>query len=166
MKEWKNRDVMTFEKNQNYWEANVVNIDGIEMNFVVDQSAALEMYEQGEIHWVGDPLSTIPEDCIEELEKTKRLVNSDVAGLYYYVFNTKRFPFNNVKMRKAFSLALNRQAIIEHVTQKKNQPALRLIPNVMFGKKRELFKDNDVEEARRLFSEGLKELGFGTPNFL
>ncbi|MDN3508320.1 MAG: peptide ABC transporter substrate-binding protein [Simkaniaceae bacterium] len=159
MSEWKNRDVMTFEKNQNYWDANVVGIDGVEMNFVNDQSAVLEMFEQGDIHWVGDPLSTIPEDCIEELESKSRLINNDVAGLYYYVFNTKRFPFNNEKMRKAFSLAMNRKEIIEHVTQKKHQPALRLLPNVMFGEKRELFKDNDLEEAKRLFSEGLKELG-------
>lgn len=62
-------------------------------------------------------------------------------------------------MRKAFSLAINRQAIIDNIAFSDQVPATSLIPPTMWKVKAH-FKDNDIQEAKRLFDLGIKELGY------
>ena len=76
------------------------------------------------------------------------------------MFNTKKFPFTNANMRKAFSYAINRQVIIDTITLLKEEPALGLIPPML--KKngtKSFFKDDSGREARAYFQKGLEELG-------
>jgi oligopeptide transport system substrate-binding protein len=163
--QWMTHDSMIFTKNPLYWDAETVKLDGIAMSFVSDQSSVLQMYEENEIDWAGDPLSSLPEDSMPYLREENKLTDYPVAGVYYYVFNTKRFPFNNDKIRRAFSIAINRQEIIEHVTQKNHLPALRFLPHIMTDTAKEYFPDGDRQIARELFAEGLKEIGIRPSEF-
>jgi oligopeptide transport system substrate-binding protein len=118
----------------------------------------LSMFEHNELDWAGYPLSVLPTDAIPSLVKKGTLQQYMIAGTYYYVFNTKQFPFTNVNIRKAFTLAINRQAIVKNVTQAGQLPAMSLIPPTMW-KVTPYFQDHDIAEAKKYLDHGLQELG-------
>jgi oligopeptide transport system substrate-binding protein len=117
------------------------------------------MFENNELDWAGFPLSTLPTEAISSLTKKGELECYDIAGTYYYVFNTKAFPFTNVNIRRAFGLAINRGSIVTNVTQMGQIPATGLIPPSMWKDPHPYFQDNGIKEAKRLFALGLEELG-------
>src|SRR3546814_15041117 len=57
-------------------------------------------------------------------------------GLYYFLFNTKRPPFDNVKVREALSIAVDREAITRQVLKGEGEPAWSLVPSDISDYKR------------------------------
>jgi oligopeptide transport system substrate-binding protein len=159
MKEWKRGDRIILEKNPLYWDRDNVKLERISFALVGDEVTELSMYENGELDWAGAPLSSLPTEALTSLKKKGDLHTCDIAGTYYYVFNCQQFPFQNVHMRKALSLAIHRMAIVSNVTQSGQTPAMGLIPPTIWKEAVPYFKDGDSVEAKRLFALGLKELG-------
>jgi len=159
LESWEHKSKLVLVKNDNYWDKDAVKLDRIEFSMVEDENTELSMYENGEIDWAGQPLSNLPIDAIQALKDSGKLKTQPIAGTYWYKFNVEQAPFNNVKIRKAFTYALNRQAIIDNVTQTNQQPAMGAVPPSMSLKPDGYFKDNDVETAKKLLEEGMKELG-------
>ena len=158
--EWKHSDLIVVGKNPSYWDANSVNIDGMLLSMVEDAATELHMFENGELDWAGPPLSlTLPVDAIPHLRHAGKLVTTPIAGTYYYQFNTKRFPFNNQKLRKAFAYAIGRERITENVTQGEEVPAMGLVPDTMPFEQKPFFADKQTAKAQELFQEALTELG-------
>ncbi len=158
LKEWRHRDTILLEKNPQYWDRENIKLERVTFALIEDESTELTMYENGELDWAGYPLSNLPTEALPSLEKQGKLHNFAISGTYYYVFNTKEFPFTNANIRKAFSLAINRRSIVDNVTQMKQIPAMSLVPPTIWNVT-PYFKDNDLAEARRLFELGLQELG-------
>jgi oligopeptide transport system substrate-binding protein len=117
------------------------------------------MFESGELDWAGYPLSTLPTDALEPLACKNQLTTYPLSGVYYYIFNVDEPPFNNLNIRKAFSFAINRKAIIDNITMAEQTPATSFIPPTIWDLKSH-FEDNNVEEARRLLMVGLEEMGW------
>lgn len=159
LKEWKHHNTIILEKNPQYWDKNNVKLERVSFALVEDETTELTMYENGELDWAGYPLSNLPTEALPSLEKEGKLHNFSISGTYYYVFNTKEFPFTNANIRRAFSLAINRQSIITNVTQMKQTPAMSLVPPTIWKNTSPYFKDNDIVLAKKLFDLGLKELG-------
>ncbi len=160
LKNWKHKDELVIERNPFYWEKDEVTLDEIHMSVIENESTAMQMFEKGSLDIIGAPLSPIPIDSLRTYLKNENLSLYPTAGSTIIAFNTDQFPFHNQNMRKAFSLALNRAAIIDNITQLDEEVALGAIPSVMKnGRKRAFYKDHDVELARKYFELGLKELG-------
>lgn len=159
MTNWEHKSKMTLEKNEHYWDADVVKIDKLEFSMVEDENTELSMYDNGELDWAGAPLSNIPLDSIPALQQNNSLITKPKASIYWYKMNTEKAPFNNAKIRKAFAYAVNRDAIVKNVTQSGQIPAMGMLPPTMAFKKEGYFKDNNVEEAQKLLAEGMKEMG-------
>ncbi len=159
LKEWRHHDALVLEKNQNYWDKDNVKLEKVQLMLIEDSSTELSMYENGELDWAGYPLSNLPADAIAALNKTGKLHQYRIAGTYYYVFNTKEFPFTNAHIRRAFALAIDRQAIVSNITQAGQIPATSFVPSTMWKDPSSYFKDHDVVEAKRLLALGLQELG-------
>ncbi|MBI3236237.1 MAG: peptide ABC transporter substrate-binding protein [Chlamydiales bacterium] len=155
---WRHQDLIELEKNPNYWDREVVCLEKISLTIVEDENTELTMFQNGELDWVGSPVSTLPMDALANLKKHEEVVTYPMSGVYYYVFNTKEFPFNNVHIRRAFSLSINRQAIVDNILQSGQIPAMALIPPTLWKEKRAYFLDYDLKEARKEFDLGLKEL--------
>jgi len=159
MTAWEHKSKIVLEKNENYWDKDNVKLDKIEMAMIEDENTELSMFENGELDWAGQPLSQLPTDAIPALKDAGTLVIHPKATMYWYKFNTEKAPFNNVKIRKAFAYAVNRQEIVDNITQAGQVPAMGLLPQTMAVKPEGYFKDNDVETAKKLLEEGMKELG-------
>lgn len=164
LKEWRHHDAIVLEKNPYYWDRDHVKLEKVQLLLVEDASTELSMFENNELDWAGYPLSTLPMDAMPSLTKKGILNHYMISGTYYYIFNTKSFPFTNPHLRKAFTLAINRQAIVTDVTQAGQLPAMGLIPPTM-GTISPYFKDYDITEAKKLFALGLKELGITVEEF-
>ncbi|MFD1037569.1 peptide ABC transporter substrate-binding protein [Virgibacillus byunsanensis] len=160
MESWKHKDQIVLKKNPDYWDAETVQLETINMYMIDDENTELQMYENGELDWAGSPTGDLPLSAISSLKEEGSLNISSLAGVYYYIFNTEEEPFTNKNIRKAFALSINREGIIQNITKAEQQPATALVPSSIFEENKEgYFKDNDVESAKEYLQKGLEEEG-------
>jgi oligopeptide transport system substrate-binding protein len=105
-------DGLVLEKNEYYWEADSVKLEKIEGSFIDNESTAYDKFNSGEL----DYIPSVPSS------EMTRLIAEDpefhvyaLLGTYYYSFNFNQEDdlFDNVKLRKALSYAIDREAIVE-----------------------------------------------------
>lgn len=156
---WEHKSKMVLVKNENYWDKDAVKMEKINFSMVDDENTELSMFDNGEIDWAGRPLSDIPTDAIPALKDSGKMVTQPVASTYWYKFNTEKPPFNNVKIRKAFAYAIDRQSIVDNITMGNELAAMGPVPPTMALNPNGYFKDHDVETAKKLLAEGMKEMG-------
>lgn len=171
IKEWKHNESIKLVKNDQYHAKNEIKLDEVQMVMIEDASTELNMFEIGDLDWAGRPLGQIPTDLIPQLKEDPEanLTIKPIASSYYYVFNTTAVPMNNVKVRRALAMAIDRQTIVDEVTKGGQQPAFGFVAGVTGVEKqyreefddRQFFKE-DVEEAKKLLAEGLAELGLSS----
>ncbi|MFJ9496941.1 peptide ABC transporter substrate-binding protein [Brevibacillus centrosporus] len=159
MESWEHKSKMVLVKNDNYWDKDNVKLDKIEFSMVEDENTELSMFENGELDWAGAPMSALPTDAIPALKEQNKITTKPIAGTYWYKFNTEKPPFNNVKIRKAFAFAVDRQGLIDNILQTGQIPATGAVPPSMVLNPNGYFKDNDLEAAKKMLEEGMKELG-------
>ncbi len=165
LKSWKHSNLIVLEKNKNYWDEKNVRLKGAEIFMIEDGSTELAMFEEGDLDWAGLPFSHIPIDALAALKKMAILHSEPRTALEFYQFNTERPPFSNEKIRRAFSLAINRRKITENILQNGSIPALQIIPPALGFTDTPLFTDDDTKEAKKIFENGLKELGLTRKTF-
>lgn len=156
---YKIKDEVVLEKNDKYWEKDVVNIDKVEYVLIEDNNTALDMFNTGKLDWVGAPVGSLPGDALKTLKDEGKLNSKPSAHASAIVYHMDMEPFTNTKIRQAFSYAINRQDLTEHVLQGGQKPALGLVPATMLLNPDGYFTDHNVEEAKKLLKEGMKELG-------
>jgi oligopeptide transport system substrate-binding protein len=165
MKEWRHHNYIEVGKNPNYWDKDRVRLEKITLLLIEDENTELTMFENAELDWTGSPMSALPTDAMKSLKEKGLVTTYPMSGIYYYVFNTKEFPFNNVHIRRALALSINRKAIIDNITQSGQTPAMALIPPTIWKEERRYFEDHDLKEARREFDLGLEELNITISQF-
>lgn len=108
------------EKNEHYWDAANVTLEKLTYRYILDVATALTAYENGEV----DGVRTIPSSDMARLKADNAGVQT--AGSYgtvYYDINCGVAPFDNVLVRKALCLAIDRESIINNVAQVDAVPA-------------------------------------------
>ena len=124
--EWVPGSYIKSVKSDTYYDAANVQID--EVNYFVqdDLAAALSRYRAGEY----DILTDIPSDQAEWIKTN--LPGQDYfapfLGVYYYVINQEKEPFENPEVRKALSMAINRDVIGPDVLGTGELPAYGWVP--------------------------------------
>lgn len=151
-------------KNPRYWDAENVKLDRI-IAMALEENTALKMFQAGELDWAGSPLSSIPVDAKCSLKAENKLQNHPAAGTHYFSFNTGKPPMDNVNLRKALSLAINREDIVTHITQGNQTPATGFVPLSYGLQTFPYFEDHNVELAKDLFAKAVEEMG-GAPQIL
>ncbi|WP_408006935.1 glutathione ABC transporter substrate-binding protein [Pseudalkalibacillus sp. A8] len=151
---WKTGQEISLKKNDNYW-GKKPNIDRVIFKVVPEDATRLAMIETGEAH-INDQ---VPVTEIERIEA------SDSMGLYrtkglaveYVGFNIKKKPLDDVKVRRAISHAIEREAIIKGVYNNVGTLANSAMSPMVFGHSDKVKPyDYDLNEAKKL----LKEAGY------
>jgi oligopeptide transport system substrate-binding protein len=158
LKKHKYDDKICLKKNPLFWDAKNVCLDGIKVYVIGDPMTRLSLFEKGEIDWVGKPFGRLPLEACVQLKNEKKLTILPALGIYWYIFNTEKIPFNNKKMRQAFAYALNRKEITEYILQEGERPAMGIFPYEYGFQTNPYFEDHDVAKARELFDQALSEL--------
>jgi oligopeptide transport system substrate-binding protein len=167
---WEHNAKLVLEKNDLYYNANKIKLDGIDLDIIEDQNTAWQKYDGGEY----DLLVDIPTSVVNELQKegNKELSIGAQVGTYYYNLNPDAKPLNNVKVRKALSMALDRETIVKDITQGGQMAAEGLVPYGLMDEKGKEFREKagvlieyNPEKAKELLEEGLKEEGMTIQDF-
>jgi oligopeptide transport system substrate-binding protein len=116
------------------------------------------MYLNGELDWQ----TVTPRDRIEEAKKRPDFQNAPYLGTYYYIFNHTKPPFNDGRVRKAFSMAFNRKELVEKVTKGGEIPAFAYVPPMAGYEPPKGFKEG-LEEAKNLLAAAGFPGGKGFP---
>lgn len=160
LSEWKHSDSITLKKNDTYWDKENVALSAVNLKMVEAESTANRMFKNGDIDFLGSPFQTVPLDALEGYKKDESLNIQDYAAIYEYKFNTTGEFTKNENIRKALTLSIDRQGLIDNVTKGEQTPALGMVPKAIAGFEDTAFiKDNDIEEAKKALELGMKELG-------
>jgi oligopeptide transport system substrate-binding protein len=124
LSEWKDHDHITVVKNPNYWDAKKVYFDKVTFLPVEDNDTSLAQYEKSEIEW----MRTIPPKAIDSWKGKPDYHNDSALILQYLRFNITHKPLDDVRVRKALSLAIDRQAIVDKIVKAGNPPARTAVP--------------------------------------
>ncbi|MFN2412930.1 MAG: peptide ABC transporter substrate-binding protein [Pyrinomonadaceae bacterium] len=122
-------DILIVERDPNHWDAANVHLDGIEFLPVEEKSTQMNLYKAG----AADALlnHVVPAAWIDEVRRYKEeYMDFPENSCSYYSFNLTMPPFNNLKVRQAFSLALDRGALSQF--RKVTKPLYDLTPTGIF----------------------------------
>ncbi|MGE9970787.1 peptide ABC transporter substrate-binding protein [Candidatus Pseudoscillospira sp. SGI.172] len=157
------------EKNENYWDAANVSLEKLTFRFILDSATALTAYESGEV----DGIRSIPTADYARLKAAGAGIQTvPNYGTVYYNINCAKTPYDNVLVRKALNLAIDRQALIDNVVQLNATPAYSfLAPGYSVGgmditKGRETFDLSataNVEAAQKALADAGYPGGEGFP---
>ncbi|MFJ7888156.1 peptide ABC transporter substrate-binding protein [Lysinibacillus xylanilyticus] len=165
LSDWKHSESIVLAKNADYWDASNVDLDTVNIDMVEKEATVATKYKGGELDYIGAPFQTVDLNVIDEFKKDKSLRIKDTASIYWYKFNTKDKIMSNANIRKALTLAIDRQKLIDNVTKGEQKPATGMIPVAVpkFEEDRGYMKDNDVDGAKAALEAGMKELGIKDP---
>ena len=177
---WNHNESMTYEPNENYWPADKVSLTKINFMLSADDTAIYNAFKDGSLQFAD----TVATDVMATVKDTPEFHKIDTLGTYYCGFNVNSELFAGktaeqaAGMRKAFSLLIDREYIVETIAQAGQEPANTFIPTGMADGNGGEFRKNDddytypdkenvgyynpkltddaVEEAREL----LKEAGY------
>jgi len=65
---------------------------------------------------------------VRKTSKEGKVVINPYLGTYYFTFNVTKPPFNDVRVRKALTLAIDREAIVKNITMAGELPATAYVP--------------------------------------
>ncbi|SFX21086.1 oligopeptide transport system substrate-binding protein [Thermoactinomyces sp. DSM 45891] len=162
--DWKQKQSLTLEKNENYWDAATVKTKKIEIKVMTDASAAINAYTTGQVQ-----VANVGGDFIQKYKDDKEAVAIKEPTSAMMIMNQKNKFLANTKVRQALQLAFDSKEYQQGVLQDKSTAAGGLVPGNVKGNGKDLeklFRESapaepkfDVTEAKRLLAEGLKELG-------
>ena len=142
---WKHNESMTYEKNENYWNAENVTLDSINFMLSADDTAIYNAYNDGSLQFID----TVPNDEIANVINNEDFFIVPNLGTYYVAFNVNsplfdgKTPEQAAAMRHAFSILIDRQYIVDAVGQTGQQPAGTFIPAGMADGQGGVFAVND-----------------------
>ena len=151
--EWRPQQHILATKSPTYWDAAHTRLDAIKF-FPVDNADTEErMFRTGQLHVTGGlPLPKISGYREHHPDEFR---SDPYYGTSFLRFNTTRKPFNDPRVRRAFALAIDREAYV-HTLRGGQQPALNFTPaSAAFTSRARLATDASakIEEARRLLAE-------------
>lgn len=157
---WKEQAEIKLEKNPCFWDAQRVHLHQIEIGITPQEMTATDLFFQKKIDWCGGVISPLPLSMLSALTSESDLQISPMAGTNLCAFNTDQPPFHNRHIRAAFAYAIDRLALVQHVTGALDEVATGLIPPPLHKKKQHLFLPLQTQrQALAHFNAGLAELG-------
>ena len=172
--EWKPGSYLMFEKNENYWDAGSIKLDGIKCLLMQDQNAAFSAYESGDALMIKD----IPTQEIDSLKSRPDYHIDPILGTYYLDLNNTLDEFKDSRVREALSLALDRKYISETITSGTYAPASGFVSEGVTDWNGTAWQDNitdksayinidghaaNLAKAKELLKEAGHENGAGLP---
>jgi oligopeptide transport system substrate-binding protein len=159
--EWSLNRRIIVEKSDLYWDRDNVSLNKVIFYPTENVVSEERMFRAEQLHYTQvAPLDKIP--IYREMPDSP-YVQAPYLGTYYYLLNTKRPPVDDVRVRKALSMAVDRDKLVRTVLQQTAVPAYSITPPDTLGYYPPKLFDYDPEEARRLLAEAGYPNGEGWP---
>ncbi|MDX1435417.1 MAG: peptide ABC transporter substrate-binding protein, partial [Anaerolineales bacterium] len=166
MESWIHGGEMTFVKNALWPDADSVEIERIEAPIITETSTEFALYENNELDTAGVPLpetDRVKADPVLSAE----FRSAPIDCTYYYGFVNNKAPFDDVRVRRAFSASIDRQSLIDNVLKGGQIPATSFASPGMFGAPEPgtVGQGYDLELAQASLQEFLDEMGITIDEF-
>jgi peptide/nickel transport system substrate-binding protein len=161
VKSWSAGDRMVLEKNPDYWNKGHPYLDRIVLKPLPDAQSRFASLQSGEATLIWDDEADA--DNIQKAQKDSKLaVHSYVgSGATVYAFNTKTPPFDDVRVRQALVMAIDRKKMSQALTNGLARPASNPYGEGSWVKcKDDGALPNDIEKAKALLKEYGKPVEF------
>lgn len=161
LSEWKLNRRISMVKSDTYWDRDNVKLNGIVFYPTENIVSEERMFRVGQLHYT----QTIPLDKIPVYQKMENTpyVQAPYLGTYFFLINTNRPPVDDVRVRKALSMAIDRVKLNDTVLQKSNVAAYSITPPDTMGYNPPRLFDYDPEQARQLLADAGYPNGEGWP---
>jgi oligopeptide transport system substrate-binding protein len=154
-------DHIKLVKNAKFHDAANVKIDTVNYFPTEDRSTAIKRFEAGEL----DTNDDIPTEQMADLKAKfgDQLRIGPYLGTYYFAIKTDKEPWNNVQLRNAISMAIDRDFLAEKVWQNSMIPGYSMVPPGIAGYESAIatFADKPQIDREDEAAKILKELGYG-----
>jgi len=175
---FKPNELAVLKRNEHYWGKDQFNnqlpyLDAIQVSFVKDKKSELLKFKNGEL----DMIFTLPIEMYSEV--MQGLMEAQMGegqdfqpqvkpsmSVHYYAFQQKNPVFSDVRVRKAFNMAIDRESLVNYTLQGEGTPGIYgLIPPAFKKYHHEKIKGYgfDPEQARALLAEAGYPNGKGFP---
>lgn len=157
------RDRIRLVKNEQYWDRENVKLGVIDALAITSQVTMYNLFATDKVDWITDPPAIVIRELLKTGAARDEFDPQPYLGTYYYLLNTKRKPLDDVRVRRALALALDRAEITRAATGAGEVPAYSLVPPGIPGYTPEKFGAENVKEAQRLLAEAGYPNGRGFP---
>jgi peptide/nickel transport system substrate-binding protein/oligopeptide transport system substrate-binding protein len=174
--EWVPGSYILMSKNPNYWNASAIKLDTIKFNLIEDSNASYTAYQNGDVLMIKD----VPTEEIPSLQGNPEFHVEPIIGTYYVDLNNEVEPFTNPLVRKALSLAIDRDYVANTLMQGTYTPASNFMGPGWVDTDGSSFMDNanggkpyidttnfeaNLAEAKEILAEAGYPNGEGLPTF-
>ncbi|MCG7411068.1 ABC transporter substrate-binding protein [Moraxella nonliquefaciens] len=165
LKDWQVNERIVLERNTSYYDDANTTINTVTILAIPSEVTDVTRYKAGEIDLTADSL---PSEQFKQLqaELGDQVKIQPKLCTYYYEFNHTKAPFDDVRVRKALSLTLDREIVTNNILAQGQTVAYQYTPNAIAGMIdyepdwRAWDKAKRIEEAKKL----LNEAGFNESN--
>lgn len=163
--EWTHKNSMVLEKNENYWDAENVKLERVDVTITADTNTLTGMYQSGELG-----VMRVSNDMLDVYAGENIVTNSRMK-VTFIEFNPNNEFLSNKNIREAFSIAFNRTLMAEQIMGNGDLAAYGLVPPGVLGLDGGDFREQagnvvtdandpaEIERAQELLQTGLDELG-------
>ncbi len=163
LQSWNHNKNITFVPNPKYY-GQKPQLSQLQFVFYKSTKTQYEVYQANQL----DATNNIPAENLQQAEQSKEFVKVPQLSIQYIAMNYLVKPFDNIHIRQAFSLALNRDIINTAIFKGAYVPSCHIVPNGMPGYNPNLTcpggapTSGDQTKARQVFQQGMQEEGLTT----
>jgi oligopeptide transport system substrate-binding protein len=153
---------VTVVKNEDYWNADNVDISKVEAKIVKETDTAVNLFESGQLDE-----TVIDSEFVTEYKGKPELVTITQFATGHLALNKEVPLLKNVNVRRAIQMGFDRAAMNYKILNNGSEPATGLVPDGIAGPGNQTFReaegptmpDYDPEKAKELFKKGIEEVG-------
>jgi oligopeptide transport system substrate-binding protein len=156
---WVPQKELMLEKHPQHWDATTVKIQKVVYIPTDDVNTAYKQFLAGDSDWVPQ----VPTSQIDAARNRPEFYVTPYLGTYYFRFNVTKPPANDVRVRKALSMTVDRESLTRFVTKAGEIPTSTFVPAGMRGYEGVRGLGFDVAAAKKLLAEAGYPDGKGFP---
>jgi oligopeptide transport system substrate-binding protein len=159
--EWTPHQVIRMTKSPTYWDRAAVKLNEVDIYPIENETTEEAAFRAGQLHLTAQ----VPIEKIDDYKKANNglLHQTTALSTYYYRFNVTKRPLDDPRVRRALSMAIDRQQIVDRVVKGGQLPAGHLTPPDTAGFNARANVHTDISTAQKLLAEAGFPGGKGFP---
>lgn len=153
---------VVFVKNKDYWDADNVDVDEVNVRIIKEDETALNLYESGELD-----VFALAGQYFDQFQGSEEYVTAPYFLTYFLYLNADDPVIGNQNIRKALQIGFDREAVVNRIQNNGYVPAVGLVPPGVAGPGNQTFREAvgdtlpafDPDQARQFYQRGVEELG-------
>ena len=161
--EWVPNKVISVSGNEHYWDKKKVILKRINFYPIENLTTEERMFRTGQLHITGNLGTEKIEQYKNDNPEVLRIF--PIYGTYFYLINTTQQALDDIRVRKALAMSIDREQIVNNIAKGGQIPAYSLNPEDPKGYKPQTGIEYNIEAAKSLLAEAGYPNGKGFPTF-